>query len=76
MKQVTSIDQLKELSEETSDFCIVLNFGLKSSKTILYDGELFYIFNDIDDSETELTEAELTESIIGEAINKGSFYKY
>jgi hypothetical protein len=76
MEKVTTINQLKDLAEDTTDFCVVLKFGLRSSKTISFDGELFYIYNDIDGSEDELTEAELMESIIGEAITKGAFYKY
>jgi hypothetical protein len=76
MEKVTTINQLKELSQETNDFCVVLKFGLRSSKTIFFDGELFFIYNDIDGSEDELTEAELIDSIIGEAITKGAFYKY
>jgi hypothetical protein len=76
MEKVTTLNELKHLAEETNDFCVVLKFGLRSSKTISFDGELFYIYNDIDGSEDELTEAELMESIIGEAITKGAFYKY
>lgn len=76
MKKVNSINELKQLDGECSDFFILLNFGLKSSKTISFDGEFFYVFNDIDGSEVALTETELKNSIIGEAINKGSFYQY
>jgi hypothetical protein len=76
MQKVNSINELKQLEGECSDFFILLNFGLRSSKTISFDGEFFYVFNDIDGSETALTEIELKNSIIGEAISKGSFYKY
>ena len=80
--QVKSTDQLKSIlaDGETKDFFILLNFGLRSSKAISYDGSsTFYVLNEIDDTEQELTEQELMNSDItniGEAINKGAFYLY
>ena len=80
--QVKSTDQLKTIlaDGETKDFFILLNYGLRSSKAISYDGSsTFYVLNEIDDTEQELTEQELMNSDItniGEAINKGAFYLY
>ena len=77
--QVKSVNQLKEIlaDGETKDFFIQLNFGLRSSKCVSYDGETFYILNSIDDTEQELSESELMNNDItniGKAINCGAFY--
>ena len=78
--QVKSTDQLKSIlaDGETKDFFILLNFGLRSSKAISYDGSsTFYVLNEIDGTEQELTEQELMNSDItniGKAINNGAFY--
>lgn len=78
--QVKSTDQLKTIlaDGETKDFFILLNFGLRSSKAISYDGSsTFYVLNEIDGTEQELTEQELMNSDItniGKAINNGAFY--
>lgn len=76
MQKLTTIDQLKSACEETSEFFVMLNSGIRSSKNISWDGETFYLIHEIDDSEEELTEAELMNTIIGEAISKGAFYSY
>lgn len=81
-RKVTSIDELKKMIEEGyHDFFIMLNFGLRSSKTIDYSEEasLFYVENEIDDSEQELTESEMMDencTNIGKAIKCGAFYAY
>jgi hypothetical protein len=78
--QVKSTDQLKTIlaDGETKDFFILLNFGLRSSKAISYDGSsIFYVLNEIDGTEQELTEQELMNgdiTNIGKAINNGAFY--
>lgn len=79
-KQVKSVNQLKTIlaDGETKDFFILLNFGLRSSKAISFDGDnTFYVLNEIDGTEQELTEQELMSSDltnIGKAINNGAFY--
>lgn len=79
-KQVKSVNQLKIIlaDGETKDFFILLNFGLRSSKAISFDGDnTFYVLNEIDGTEQELTEQELMNSDItniGKAINNGAFY--
>lgn len=81
-QQVKSIDQLKTIlaDGETKDFFILLHFGLRSSKAISFDGDnTFYVLNEIDDTEQELTEQELMNNDltnIGKAINNGVFYLY
>ena len=78
--QVKSINQLKDIlaDGETKDFFIQLNHGLRSSKSMSYDGDnTFYVLNNIDDTEQELTEQELMDddiTNIGKAINNGAFY--
>lgn len=79
-KQVKSVNQLKTIlaDGETKDFFILLHFGLRSSKAISFDGDnTFYVLNEIDGTEQELTEQELMNSDItniGKAINNGAFY--
>ena len=79
-KQVKSVNQLKTIlaDGETKDFFILLNYGLRSSKVMSYDGDnTFYVLNEIDDTEQELTEQELMDNDltnIGKAINNGAFY--
>jgi len=79
-KKITSVDMLKEISMDNSIECFIeLNGGFRSNKEISYNSneKLFYIINNIDDSEQELNEEQLfTESNIGEAITKGSFWQY
>ena len=80
--KVESIQQLKQLAiEGKHEYYIQLNFGLKSSKYIVYDkyNWLFNITNEIDDTYEELTESQLSDqriTNIGDAINKGAFFTY
>lgn len=80
-KKVNSIGHLKQIlsarNGEPREFFILLNFGLRSSKLISWDGEMFYVLNESDDSEQELTEAQLMDEActnIGKAIANGAFY--
>ena len=81
-KQVKSVNQLKTIlaDGETKDFFILLHFGLRSSKAISFDGDnTFYVLNEFDGTEQELTEQELMDSDItniGKAINNGALYLY
>jgi len=71
---IESVEQLKEAcAGQNADVSIILNGGLRSSKVIQYDGDVFHILNEIDDSEQELTEEQLMDTsrtFIGEAIKK------
>jgi uncharacterized protein YaaR (DUF327 family) len=76
-RRIRTIEQLKELAKKGLECFILLNGGLRSSKYISYnpDGNKFYVFNYIDDSEQELTESQLLDSEytnIAEAIEKGA----
>ena len=81
-KRIRTIEKLKELARAESglDCYILLNGNLRSSKHIRYypDDGNFYVFNLIDDSEQELTEAQIVDSSytnIGEAMKKGALIK-
>lgn len=84
MRKIESLEALKleslNTNGEYSDFFIVLNFGAKSSKRILYDSEnnTFSIINEIDFSyQDDLTEEQLRkETDIIFAIENGALYKY
>lgn len=75
----TKIKDLKELKRKSGnlgglDCFIALNFSLKSSKHIIFDGDDFYIDNLIDGSSEVFTEKQLLESNIGKALEKGALY--
>ena len=77
--RIRTIAQLKELAKRDSglDCYILLNGRLRSSKHIRYypDDNSFYVLNLIDDSEQELTEAQILDSSytnISEAMKKGA----
>jgi len=81
-KRIRTIEKLKELARAESglDCYILLNGGLRSSKHIRYypDDNSFYVFNLIDDSEQELTEAQILDksfSNIAEAMEKGALIR-
>jgi hypothetical protein len=81
-KQIMSIDELKREAqgEQNVEFFILLNGNLKSSKRIVWDEEdkRFFIFNYLDDTEQELTEAQLLDrdyTNIGYAMTRGALFK-
>ena len=79
MEKVKSLNHLKKILNdgETRNFFIQLNFGLRSSKSISYDGENFYVFNWIDSTEEEFTEEQLMNeeyTNIGRAIRLHSLF--
>jgi len=81
-KQITSLDELKREAqgEQDGEFFILLNCHLRSSKRIVWDEEdrCFYIFNYLDDTEQELTEAQLMDreyTNIGYAMTRGVLFK-
>ena len=80
MKQINSIDELKEeVSNENNEYFIALNFGGKSSKHIANSQNVgkFWILNYIDGTEQNLTPDELNDrgiTNIGYAIENGAFY--
>lgn len=81
MKQIKTIEELKELASRYKGLnCFIrLNFGARSSKHISYDGDTFYVFNEIDESEDELTEDQLMDenyTLIGEAMRKGALWNW
>ena len=81
MKKILSQEQLDELihssEDEILDCFVRLNYGLRSSKSIAFDGDSYYIYNEIDDSENIVKHNKLMDSFpIGEAIKKGALYAY
>jgi len=81
-KKITSMEQLKREAKDQWDgeFFILLKGNLRSSKRIVWDEEekRFFIINFIDDSEQELTEAQLMDkgyTNIGYAMSKGALFK-
>lgn len=80
-KRIASIEQLKELAKNGADCFILLRGCLRSSKHIWYYPEenRFDVFNDIDDSEEELTESQILDGAythIGEAMMNGTLFYY
>jgi len=81
-KQITSMEQLKKEArgEQDVEFFILLKGYLRSSKRIVWEeGEKkFFIINFIDETEQELTEAQLMDrdyTNIGFAMTKGALFK-
>lgn len=81
-KQISTMEALKKEAdgERDPEFFILLNGYLRSSKRIIWDekDQLFYILNYIDDTEQELTEAQLMDrdyTNIGYAMTKGALFK-
>ncbi len=81
-KKITSMEQLKKEAKDQWDaeFFILLKGNLRSSKRIVWEEEekQFFIINFIDDSEQELTEAQLMDkgyTNIGCAMTQGALFK-
>ena len=79
--KITSIEQLKAEAEQGAEFFILLNYGLRSSKDIVWDAEAkrFHIFNHIDQTEQHLTERQLMDerlTNIGYAMKRGALFKH
>jgi len=76
--QINSIEELKRESLKRSEFFILLNFGIKSTKYITYNPKLneFHINHSIDDTDETVAERDLAEyTNIPKAIEKHAFYK-
>lgn len=82
MNLIKNIEELKKLSSDEPLNCfIALNFGFRSSKVVQYykEDDTFYIINEIDNSEDELSSEQLFDeryTNIGEALNKKALYAY
>ena len=81
MMKILSQEQLDSLIEEdpnkSLDCFVRVNYGLRSSKSITFDGDSYYIYNEIDDSEDIIKHDKLMDSFpIGEAIKKRVLYSY
>ena len=81
-KQITSMEQLKKEArgEQDVEFFILLKGYLRSSKRIMWDEEeeRFFIINFIDETEQELSEAQLMDrdyTNIGYAMTNGALFK-
>lgn len=80
-KKITTVEQLNEaIEDDGSEFFIALAGGVaRSSKRIQRDGELYLVTNEIDDTEQDLTEAQLFDeklTHIGLAMREGTFFAY
>lgn len=79
--QIKSIEALKkEAQNQGAEFFIRLKGCLRSTKHIVWDeeGKRFFVFNYIDNTEQELTEAQLMDrdcTNIGYAMTEGALFK-
>ena len=84
MTLISSLQELKQVAlyneKGIAEFFIALNFGLRSSKRVVYfpDTDTFDIHNEIDDSwQEDLPASELaSQTLIVDAIEMKAFYKY
>ena len=79
--KITSIEHLKAEAKQGAEFFILLNYGLRSSKDIVWDAEAnrFHIFNHIDQTEQHLSERQLMDrdfANIGYAMKNGALFKH
>lgn len=78
-QKITTMAQLKRAAKNGADFFILLNGGLRSSKYITWDAKnkVFLVFNGIDGTDVELTEAQIMDrnyTNIGHAMTVGAPY--
>lgn len=75
---VSTVDELRQhLEKGHHDYCILLNFGVRSSKRISLDSKgKFKVNHCIDDTREGMTEKRLMKSNIGKAMLKNSFLVY
>ena len=79
MKQINSLEELIDSINSGNHDFFISNGLIRSSKYIDYDDDIFYIFNEIDDTEQSLTSKELFNeeyTNIGVSIKNGTFYSY
>jgi hypothetical protein len=75
MKIIYSIAELdQELNNNIHNFVVAFVGGLKSSKFITKEEDLYYVLHLIDDSEDIWTKDDLLDSTIGRAMSRGAFY--
>lgn len=81
-QRINSQEELDEMlsrqkSRHPLECFVLLNYGLRSSKDIVFDDNGDYsIFNAIDGTEEIIEHDNLMSSFIGEALEKGALYKY
>lgn len=75
---VGTVDELRQhLEKGHHDYCILLNFGVRSSKRVSLDSKgKFRVNHCIDDTREGMTEKQLMKSNIGKAMLKNSFLVY
>lgn len=78
---IKDFDHLQDLLNENDghlECYIILKGGLRSSKTIQFDGVNYHVHNEIDDSwQDDLTKEQvLEETNIGKALEVGALYQY
>jgi len=83
MQLINDINELKNHCNESpyNEFCLKLNFGLKSTKRIQYWDKFdsWCIFNEIDDSMSEYNSTDdfiKNEPMIVKAMSVNAFFKY
>ena len=77
--KITSKDDLRKYCLGNEMIEGFIQFGIaRSSKRITYSDsqEIWYVYHEIDDTESEMTEQEFDKSNLGKAIRKGAFFLY
>lgn len=73
--QIHSVDELMQLAANGVNTFIRLNYGVRSSKYIEFNGTRFYVFNEIDGTEQRLLPRNLKDAgLLLEAIETGNFF--
>lgn len=64
-------------SDSSLECFILLNFGIRSSKTIsLNEHGDYWIYNECDDSEEIIRHHDFEKSFLGKALGNGALYRY
>lgn len=73
-KMTTELDVIKSCNEGNNEFFVLLNYGLRSSKTIMHNEDGFYVYHDAYNMEEEVVS--LADSSISDALEMGALYSY
>lgn len=72
---IRTVDELMQRAANGVNTFIRLNYGVRSSKYVEFDGTRFYIFNEVDGTEQRLLPNDLEQDgLLLEAIKTGNFF--
>jgi hypothetical protein len=78
MQQIRSKEELDTILSNGNplDCFLLLKRGLRSSKSITFNDETYWVYNEIDDSEIKIDQSEFETSFLAKAIKAGALWSY